>query len=120
GGRRDRHAWCLYAGRGSTTLHPLNPDALDLVERDRIAGTVVELGRARAFVRRHALRMFERATGIQIGRDPGRPEGMAGDAPLETQGSRAPLDHAPGVNTVHGVRGEGATLPYGRAEKGGL
>src|SRR5262249_11192130 len=64
--------------------------------------------------------MLERATGIQIGRDPGGPEGMAGDAPLETHGSRAPLDHAPGVNTVHGVRGECPTVPYGRAEEGAL
>lgn len=33
----------------------LNLDAFDLIERDRIAGAVVELGRLRAFVGRHGV-----------------------------------------------------------------
>ena len=46
-----------------------NRNPLDLIERDFVAGAIIELGRARAFVRRHSLRVFERAAGFEIGRD---------------------------------------------------
>jgi len=49
----------------------LNPDPLDLVERDRVAGAVIALRGARAFVRRQALRLFACAAGVYRGRDPG-------------------------------------------------
>ena len=47
---------------------PLNPDLLDLIERALVTGAVVELDGARAFVCGHALRIFEHAAGIHIGR----------------------------------------------------
>src|SRR3984893_991319 len=56
---------------------PLNPDPLDLIERDLVAGAVVKLGCARAFVRRHRLGVFERSTGLEIGGDAGRAEHVA-------------------------------------------
>ena len=40
---------------------PLNPDPLDLIERDLVAGTIVELGGSWAFMRGHELCIFERA-----------------------------------------------------------
>ena len=42
----------------------LNRDPLDLIERDFIARAVIELGGARAFVRGHGLRVFEREAGF--------------------------------------------------------
>src|ERR1700691_2708202 len=39
----------------------LNRDPLYFVERKLVAGSVVELGGARTFLRRHGLRVFERA-----------------------------------------------------------
>jgi hypothetical protein len=54
-----------------------NRNPLHLIERDLIAGAVVELGGARTFVRRHGLGVFERASGFQIGGDSGCPEGVA-------------------------------------------
>jgi hypothetical protein len=53
-----------------------NLDPFDLIERDLIAGTVVEPGGTRAFVRRHGLRVFERAAGLEIRGDAGRAEDM--------------------------------------------
>jgi len=49
-----------YKGRRS------NRNPLDFIERDLIAGTVVELGGARAFVRSHQLGVFQRAAGLEI------------------------------------------------------
>ena len=40
-----------------------NRDPLDLVKRDLIASPIIEFGRARAFVRRHGLRVLQRADG---------------------------------------------------------
>jgi hypothetical protein len=55
----------------------LDRDPLDLIERDGVAGAVIELGRPRALVRRHGLCILERAAGLEIGGDAGRPEHMA-------------------------------------------
>jgi hypothetical protein len=52
----------------SCTLSNLDP--LYLVERDLIAGAVVELGGARAFVHGHGLGVFERVAGLEIGGEP--------------------------------------------------
>lgn len=41
-----------------------NHNPLHLVERDLVTCSVVELGRARAFVRGHELRVFERAANL--------------------------------------------------------
>jgi hypothetical protein len=45
-------------------------DAFDLIESDFVACTVVKLGGARAFVRRHRLGVLKRAAGLKIGCDP--------------------------------------------------
>jgi hypothetical protein len=42
--------------------NPSNCDPLDHIEGDFVAGTIIELRRARAFVSRHGLRVFQRAT----------------------------------------------------------
>src|SRR5215813_11811523 len=68
---------------------PLNPDPLDLIECDLVTGAVIELGSAGAFVRRHALGVFQRAAGVHVGGDPSGPEGMTVDPYLETHGGRA-------------------------------
>jgi hypothetical protein len=59
-----------------------NRNPFDLIERDLITGTVVQLGGARAFVRGHELGVFECAAGFEIGADPGRPKGVAADLDL--------------------------------------
>ena len=48
-----------------------NYDLLYFIERDFIAGAVVELGDTRAFVRGHRLGTSERSTSLKMGRDPG-------------------------------------------------
>jgi hypothetical protein len=50
------------------------PYPLHFVEREPLLRAVIELGGARALVRRHGLRVFERAAVGEIGRDPGRAE----------------------------------------------
>jgi hypothetical protein len=57
-----------------------NLDPLDLVERDRVAGAVVELGRTRAFVRGHRLGVFQRPAAFKISGDPGRAEHVAAES----------------------------------------
>jgi hypothetical protein len=47
--------------------------SIDLIERDLIASSIVELCRARAFMRRHCLSVLKRAPGFEIGGDPGCP-----------------------------------------------
>ena len=49
------------------------------MERNLIAGAVIELRRTRAFVRGHGLRVLQSAAGFEIGRDAGGAEGMAAD-----------------------------------------
>jgi hypothetical protein len=53
----------------SVRFCPLNRDPLHLVERDLVARAVIELGRARTFVRGHGLGVLQRAAGFQIGGD---------------------------------------------------
>jgi hypothetical protein len=56
-----------------------NRNPLDLIKRNLIAGPIIELRCARAFMRRHGLRVFQRAAGFEIGRDPRGAKGMAAD-----------------------------------------
>ena len=97
-----------------------NRDPLDLIERDLVPGAIVELGGARAFVRRHCLRIFQRAALIEIGGDASCPEHMTAELDLETRFGRAPPDHLIGVDAVHRVLRQPAGLAGGRAEEGGL
>lgn len=57
----------------------LNRDPLDLIERNLIAGAVIELGRARAFVRGHGLSMLKRTTVRKVSGDAGRAERVIAD-----------------------------------------
>ena len=54
-------------------------DPLDLIERDLIVAPIVELGRARALVRRHLLRVFQQPAVEQIDGDAGRPKRVAAE-----------------------------------------
>jgi hypothetical protein len=61
-------AMCRRDGRFSEGCQALNftpsdRDPLDFIERDFITGAIVEFGGARAFMRRHRLRVFERNVG---------------------------------------------------------
>ena len=56
---------------------PLNPDPLDLIERDFVPRAVIELGGAWAFMRGHELDILQRAAGVHIGGDAGCLERMA-------------------------------------------
>jgi len=106
--RRGQHrpSMCLpaYAERGYSPDRS-NRDPLDFIERDLIAGAVVELGRARALVRRHDLGVFERAADLEIRGDAGCTEYVAAELDPETGFGRAPADHAIGVDTVHRLIG---------------
>jgi hypothetical protein len=65
--------------RGRAVFDASDRNPLYLVERDLIAGAIVELCGSRAFVRGHGLRVFECAAGFQIGGDARGAEGMAAD-----------------------------------------
>src|SRR3954462_10963622 len=56
------------------TREPSNQDPLDLIEGDRIATPVVELGGAGRVVFGDHRRLFERAAIFQVGGDAGGPE----------------------------------------------
>jgi hypothetical protein len=71
-------------------------------------------------VRGHGLGVFQCAASFQIGGDARGAEGVAADpAPCAELGGAA-LDHAPGVDTVHGRGGQRAGAAGGGAEEGGL
>src|SRR5271157_1455474 len=55
----------------------LDHDPLDFIERNLVAGAVVELSRLRGFVSGDLLGMLDGAAVLQIGSDAGGPEGMA-------------------------------------------
>jgi len=50
----------------------------------------------------HGLRIFESPAGFEIGSDSGRAEDMAADLDLGAKFRCTALDHAPGVDPVHG------------------
>src|ERR1700730_6442736 len=79
----------------------LNRNALDLIQRDRIVGAVIELGGARALMCGHRLRVLESAAGLEVGGDAGRAENVAAELALEAGLSGAPADHAISVDAVH-------------------
>src|SRR3954447_2907162 len=74
-------------------MRVLDCDALDLVERNFIAAAFIELGRAPAFVGGPGLGVFEHAAGFEISRDPGCPENVAAELPLEPGIGGAAADH---------------------------
>src|SRR6266481_1584083 len=88
--------------RGSFAL---KPDALNLVLGEPLLGAVVELGRTRALMRRHFLRVLERAAVGEIGGNPGGAKRVATDFRRDPGRLGAAADHAPGVGLVHGAVG---------------
>jgi hypothetical protein len=95
-----------------------NSDLLDFIERDLIVRAVVELGGAGTLVRSHRLCVFERATAVQVGCDPGCPESMVANLCWDADVCRAALNHAPGVGLGHAAPGESLGAPDGGAEEG--
>src|ERR1700722_15909069 len=90
-----------------------NRDPLDLIERNLIAGAIIELGRARAFVRRHRLSILQSAAGFKIGRDARGAKRVATDPNARPEIGSAALDHAPGVDAVHRLFGQHAGASHG-------
>src|SRR5207245_1900338 len=84
----------------------LQNNPLDLIERDLVVAAIVELGRARAFVRSHLLRVLDETAIDQIDGDAGRPEAVAAE-PSEQSGLFGTAnDHAPCVLARHARAGE--------------
>jgi hypothetical protein len=64
---------------------------LNLVECNHIGRTVVELGRARGFVRSHRLGVLQRLAGIEVGGKSCSTEGIATALALEARVGRSTL-----------------------------
>jgi len=97
---------------------PSNRDPVDFVERNLIAGPVIELGRARTFVRRHRLCIFERAAVVEIGRNPRGAKRMAAHFVADAGVFGAAADHTPDIDPVHRRFRQLTAVPARRAEKG--
>ena len=97
---------------------PSNRDPLDLIERDLIAGAIIELRRARAGMVGHRLGVFERAAVGEKIREPGRAKGMAAHVGVDAGFLGAAADHAPDIDAVHRQRRQSAAMPIGGAEEG--
>ncbi len=85
----------------------LQYNPLDLIERDLIIAPIVELGRSRAFVRRHLLRVFEQPAVEQIDGDPRRPKRVTAQFRDDPGGDRTSHDHPPRILPRHPRRREG-------------
>ena len=81
----------------------LNPDPLDLIERDLIIAAVIETGCSGGFVVCHLLRHFKHATVAKIFRDTRRAEAMAADPGQYLHTRRAAPDHAVCIRLAHGI-----------------
>jgi len=96
----------------------LKNDPFHLIESDLIVAPIVELGGARALVRRHLLRVFEQPAVEQIDRDAGRPECVTAQLRDDPGRERPPHDHPPGVLPRHPrFRKLLAAAPADRAEQ---
>jgi len=98
----------------------LNRNPFDFIERNLIARAIIELGGARALMRRHHLGVFERPASFEVGGNACCPEGMAADLDLHAEVGGAALDHAPGIHPVHRCGRECAGASYRGAEQGAL
>src|SRR5712691_2608970 len=107
--------------RAVTSSAPrLDRDPLDLIDRDGVAGAIVELGRPRALVRRHGLGVLEGPAGLEISRDAGRPKDVTPELDSKAGLGGAPADHAIGVDAVHRRIAETAGSAERSAEEGAL
>jgi hypothetical protein len=73
----------------------LKPDPLDLGLREPLLGAVIELGGARALVRRHFLRVFKRAAISKVSGNAGRAKRVIADRRVNAGGPRVGLIHRP-------------------------
>src|SRR6266446_8524522 len=80
----------------------LKPNPLHLVLSEPLLRPIVELGRARALVRGHFLRVIERTAVGEVGGDPCCAKRVAADRRHDAGRRGAAADHAPGVGLVHG------------------
>src|SRR3954453_15831999 len=79
----------------------LEANSLDLVLGEPLFRAVVELGRARALVRGHLLRVPKRTAIRKIDGDAGGAECMTADRLGDAGSSGATPDHAPGIGLTH-------------------
>jgi hypothetical protein len=86
------------------------PNFLHFVLGEPFLCPVVELGRARAFVRRHFLGVLERTAIGEIGGNSGCPEPVAADFRGDTGCSGAPADHPAGVRLARWLVGQHAAV----------
>src|SRR5262245_9874187 len=74
-----RYALTCRADSGTLSNVALDDDAFDLVERDLVASTVVELSRPGALMSRDSLCVLDGPAVLEVGGDAGRAEGVAAD-----------------------------------------
>src|SRR3954469_2504619 len=89
-------------------IYKSEANSLHFVLRKAFLGAVIELGRSRALVCRHFLRVLERAAVREIGGDAGRPERVTADRFGDAGRRGAASDHAPGIGLTHQLLGQHA------------
>src|SRR5208282_3174176 len=72
----------------------LDRNSLNFIERDLIASAVIELRRARAFVRSHGLRVLERPASLEISCNAGGAKGVTADFDAHAEIRGTALNHA--------------------------
>ena len=90
----------------SGTYYFSKPNPLYLVLRQPFLRPVVELGRTRAFMRRHLLRVFQRASVCEVRRDPRRPKRMIADRRENADRHRPPANRPLRVRLSHWLLGQ--------------
>jgi hypothetical protein len=83
-----------------------NDDLLNLFDRHGVARSVIELCRARRFMRRHPLRVLEQAAVFHIRRDAGCAEHVATGVSAQPRRQRAAADHPKDFNSREAARRE--------------
>src|SRR5208282_1897740 len=86
--------------------HPAKADAFNLVLCEPLFPAVIKLGRARALVRGHFLRVLKRAAVGEVSGDPGGAKRVASNFSRDAGHLGASADHAPGIGLVHGAVGQ--------------
>ena len=81
----------------------------DLVERDLVAGPVIELGRPDRFVSCDPLRVLQRTVIVKVSRYARSAERVAGDVLWQARSSTSTLDHTQHVDAMHSILGEFST-----------
>ena len=95
----------------------LDPDPLDLIERDLVVAPVVEAGRPGRLMSGHLLGNLQLAAIPQISRDAGGTKGVAADFGLDAGRERPPANHPPHIGLEQGIAGELTGSAPSRAEE---